>query len=451
MSGCWIAGPITLTDVCVVGAGPAGSTAAMLLARLGYSVIVREKQTFPRAHAGESLPPSILPILGRLGVREAVEGAGFLRPRGAHVLWSGDSPEWAGTSGDQPGFQVDRARFDQILLDAAIAAGARLLPAASADSIGAEARMAVDASGRRRVMSPRAEAFAPETLAVYAYWRQPEGMSPETLVEAGTHHWYWGAPLPDGTFNATVFVSPIEFAGRSAGELYGAKLRESILMGPHCLERVSPILVCDATPRVCSAPLVTANRIMAGESAFSIDPLSSQGVMAAMRSGIHAAAAVHTILAHADCALAAEFIESRARATVRSHARLAARGYRDSGRESAFWRERSSCRWPAVEAGPIPGLDSSVTLAEGVALRGVPFLAGDRIVAVDGIAGGSLEEPMVELGGHSVASLLRPVANRPCSARDLLEIWSRRMPARDAVRVFEHLWKAGVLATSRCA
>lgn len=451
MSGCWIAGPITLTDVCVVGAGPAGSAAAMLLARLGYSVIVREKQAFPRAHAGESLPPNILPVLDRLGVRDAVEGAGFLRPCGARVLWGGDSPEWAGGSGGEPGFQVDRARFDQILLDAALAAGARLLPAASADTIRAEARMVADASGRRRLTSPRAEAFAAETLAVYAYWKQPEGMSPETLVEAGEHHWYWGAPLPDGTFNATVFVSPNEFAGRATEELYETKLRESILLGPHCLNRVSPILVCDSTPRVCSAPMVSANRIMAGEAAFSIDPLSSQGVMAAMRSGIHAAAAVHTILAHADCALAAEFIESRARATIRSHARLAARGYRDSGRASAFWRERSSCRWPAVEAGPVPGLDSPLTLAGGVALRSVPFLSGDRIVAVDGIAGGPLEEPMVELGGHAVASLLRTVADRPCSARGLLEIWSRRMPARDAIRVFEHLWKAGAIATSRSA
>ena len=60
-------------DAIVIGGGPAGSTAAGLLAKRGRRVLVLERERFPREHVGESLLPASLPILEELGVRQAVE------------------------------------------------------------------------------------------------------------------------------------------------------------------------------------------------------------------------------------------------------------------------------------------------------------------------------------------------------------------------------------------
>src|SRR5207344_2741604 len=67
-------------DVAVIGGGPAGSTAAALLARRGYKVIALEKAHHPRFHIGESLLPMNLPIFARLGVLDQVHAIGIKKP-----------------------------------------------------------------------------------------------------------------------------------------------------------------------------------------------------------------------------------------------------------------------------------------------------------------------------------------------------------------------------------
>ena len=70
------------TQVLVAGGGPAGTSAAALLGRQGFDVTLMEKSSFPRYHLGESLLPSLLPILDVLGAREAVDSHGFTRKTG---------------------------------------------------------------------------------------------------------------------------------------------------------------------------------------------------------------------------------------------------------------------------------------------------------------------------------------------------------------------------------
>ena len=64
-------------DVLVMGGGPAGSTAAILLAGKGFRVVLLEKARHPRFHIGESLLPANLPLFERLGVATQVRAIGM--------------------------------------------------------------------------------------------------------------------------------------------------------------------------------------------------------------------------------------------------------------------------------------------------------------------------------------------------------------------------------------
>jgi FADH2-dependent halogenase len=71
-------------DVAIIGGGPAGSTAAILLARAGRRVVVIEREKFPRFHIGESLLPYSMVAFDRLGIREELEKTAFDK-RGGEV------------------------------------------------------------------------------------------------------------------------------------------------------------------------------------------------------------------------------------------------------------------------------------------------------------------------------------------------------------------------------
>ena len=67
-------------DVLVIGGGPAGSTAAALLAEQGCDVVLLEKAEHPRFHIGESLLPANMPLLQRMGVADEVAAVGVFKP-----------------------------------------------------------------------------------------------------------------------------------------------------------------------------------------------------------------------------------------------------------------------------------------------------------------------------------------------------------------------------------
>ena len=105
--------------ILVVGGGPAGSTAATLLARAGYPVALLEASRFPRYHIGESLLPSILQIVDLLGAREKMDSFGFQRKNGAFLEWGEET--WPLNFGELSGsntyaFQVVREDFDRFML-----------------------------------------------------------------------------------------------------------------------------------------------------------------------------------------------------------------------------------------------------------------------------------------------------------------------------------------------
>jgi flavin-dependent dehydrogenase len=458
-------------DVCVFGAGPAGAALARRLAQLGHSVVVVEKHPFPRSHIGESLVGGVLPLLDVLGVRNAIESAGFLRPESALVRWA-DAIERRATPGES-GFQVDRGRFDKILLTAAADAGAQVLQPARAVSIqrrgngdwlstirlgatgvAVKSRSVADATGRHGLLGGTKRRTSERTLALYAYWKYPTVDGADTRVEAGDEAWYWGAPLPGGEFNATVFIDSSnyrEFVSRAGSRdaLYEGMIARSELLA-ECLRgvRIGPVRACDATQR-CDETPATPDAIKVGEAAFTIDPLSSQGVQAAIGSALHAAAVIHTILERpGDTELALGFYRMRQLESVELHRVAAGRFYGEAARfkPGEFWSRRAIDPGGEASRDGRPPLSAhlEIELAPQARFETIPTIQGDFIAPAMGIVLPGVSRPIVFLEEVAVAPLAAMLQG-PVSVERLLDRWSQKLTSERAVQVLRWLWDAGVL------
>jgi flavin-dependent dehydrogenase len=110
-------------DVIVIGAGPSGAIASALLVQKGYSVLVLEREEFPRFSIGESLLPQCMAFVEEAGMLAAVQAGDFQFKNGAAFQHDGKYTDFTFTEKFSPGpgttFQVQRARFDKILADEA--------------------------------------------------------------------------------------------------------------------------------------------------------------------------------------------------------------------------------------------------------------------------------------------------------------------------------------------
>ena len=462
------------TDIAVVGSGPAGAVAALELARLGHNVSLLERATFPRSHVGESLPPGIWTILDDLGVRPRIESAGFLRPRRAMVRWA-QASTWEKHLAGELGLQVDRGLFDKILCDAAVAAGARLvqparvmrpvhhgpqfwsLPVWYQGCLSTlSARFLIDASGKRSLWRVGKRRMSAPTTAIYAYWHQTALQGPETRVEAGDNAWFWGAPLPDGRVNATVFVDPQRCAAHARHGLtpfYESLLNDSMLLRG-CLagRRVSEVQVCDAASYTATS-VVGADWVKVGEAAFGIDPLSSQGVQTAMYTGLQGARVAHTILRKpANTPAAMAFYEARRAEMVARHQAIASRYYREQYQfcPAPFWHRRSLSEEESVgtvswaQPASSPALHDTIAVSEATSITQTPVIQDAYITYHPALTHPALDRPVAFVQGAPVVPLLRFVGQGR-SVRELLDRWSQEMPVSRAGDMLQWLWTRGVL------
>ncbi len=328
----------SIADVAVIGGGPAGSAAAAMLARQGWSVVLLERERFPRDHVGESLLPASMPILEELGVMGAVQSVGFLPKYGATMVWGRDPDPWSWqfreTSVQYPhAYQVWRPTFDQILLENARSHGVNVREGHRVTSVAWErpeapatlryvsgagqgqlsARFVVDATGQstllaRQSATRRWDSFF-QNLAVYAYFEGAEPLpAPDEnniFIEAYEHGWFWTIPLHTGWNSVGAVVDNL--TGQEGIQRMGAKefLFDQISQAPHT-RRMLRDARWAAGPNVVRDWSYSSERtngpgfVMTGDSACFVDPLFSSGVHLALMSGIMAAAYATTALKSAE-------------------------------------------------------------------------------------------------------------------------------------------------------
>jgi flavin-dependent dehydrogenase len=422
------------------------------LAQLGHDVVLIERSIFPRPRIGEAMAPSIWTVLDVLGVRDDIAQAGFVRVEQSILRWAADLDEKLSQPPGRFGLVVDRGRFDAILVETARQAGVRVLQPARAkvprahaggwivpiecteSELSVEARFLVDAAGRYSNIRRTEVRSVPSTVALSGDWHDTSLVPGPNRVEAGKTCWYWGAPRPDGAFCAMVFVDGEQCRGRRRRELeadYRRWLSESTLLAD-CLRGTleSGVRLHEATPHQSSV-CVTENSIKVGEASFSLDPLSSQGVQAAMSSAIQAAIVAHTMLTRPEDAEAAKaFYRDACKDAVEHNRTAAARHYAAmfAATPTSFWQERaiaSPISMQSTPMGPSPTFAGRVSLSRDVRIEDVPVIERDHITLRKGLHHPSLERPFAYLGGIAVETLLARVANS-----DSLETLSSEL-ARD--------------------
>jgi len=309
-------------DALVIGGGPAGSTAAALLAKQGRRVRLIEAAEHPRAHVGESLLPGITPILADIDALDAVQRAGFATKTGStHLDW-GTTPRWDLWFADSDAYEtswfVERARFDAILFEAAARAGAEVLTRAGVRSllwegeslVGARwsdarghehetlAQHVIDASGAAALVARDRGWLAPiEGMAHQALWAHvadaehlapPRAHQAAFVAQAGC--WWWCFPLGNGRASVGVVELGVEQpSGGSArfDTLLQAAPKVRELLGPRA-HRDGPVRrERDWSYRV--RPAATTGARLVGDAAGFIDPVLSTGVFLAMHSAWDAA------------------------------------------------------------------------------------------------------------------------------------------------------------------
>lgn len=321
-------------DVLIVGGGPAGSTAGAFLKKFRPDLNVRivEREKFPRDHVGESQLPPLASLLDELGVWDRVEAAGFPIKIGATYRW-GRSPElWdfeflpKDAFRDEPrpakfrgqrtrtAFQVDRAIYDQILLDYARDLGCEVWEETRATRVDVEgdrivgiaveptgtsghggyltARHYIDASGHagilRRNLGVQVEAPTQlQNIAIWEYWQNAEWAV--TVGRGGTrvfvyslgYGWIWFIPISE-TRTSVGLIVPAAYAkasGLRPEELYAKAIQEEA--------RVAELLrnaTAENSLRTTkdwsflSSRLAGENWFLAGESAGFADPILAAGL-----------------------------------------------------------------------------------------------------------------------------------------------------------------------------
>ncbi|MBN1441285.1 MAG: tryptophan 7-halogenase [Planctomycetes bacterium] len=329
-------------EVVVVGGGPAGSTAAAILAGQGRKVLVLEKEKFPRYHIGESLLPFCYFPLERIGVIEKMKASRFPRKYAVQfVSTSGkvSAPFYFFQHLDHEAaatWQVVRSEFDRMLLENAREKGAEVMEETAAreliledeairgvvaqprggEPFAARAPMTIDASGRQALSISHFgwQKWDPRLnkVAIWTYFRGArrdpgldEGST--TVAYLPGKGWFWYIPLPDDVVSVGIVAEKEYLFGETNDlpEIFCREIGNNPWIADH-LSSGRQFGKYHATKEFSyrSQHCAADGLVLAGDAFAFLDPVFSSGVYLALRSGELAADAVDEALESGDLSAA---------------------------------------------------------------------------------------------------------------------------------------------------
>jgi len=334
-------GTTTNYDVIVIGGGPAGSTAASILAREGRTVVLFEKERFPRHLIGESLMTDTYFTFERMGLLEKLKSSPFVRkysvqfanPAGKEsrpfYFFEANHHESAVT------WQVTRAQFDLMLIEHAAEQGADvyqetpikrvLFEGDRAHGVEAllkdgrvqrfEAPVVIDATGQTAMLSNkfgwRVRDPKLKKAVLYSYFkgahREPDLNGGATLVlrtPLGSNGWFWYIPLENDITSVGVVADP-EYLVKGRGQDLAKIFHEEIEKVESCRRRVEGATRVDKIYSILDYSYRSTNCagdgfILIGDAYGFLDPIYSSGVLLALKMAELAADSIHDSFKHND-------------------------------------------------------------------------------------------------------------------------------------------------------
>ena len=378
------------SDVIVVGAGPAGASAAYFLAGAGIDVLLVDREVFPREKVcGDGLASRALVVLERMGLGDWLRGFPepevmlFSSPNGEAVRIQPERPE-----GFSYGRVIPRISLDEAVVERAAVAGARLLEGAkiasleqwkdglrlrgerNGQTVYLDAQLAIAADGGQASLTRRLGLIQrpPDLVAVRAYFEGDVGPEnrPEIHVERVIMPGYdWIFPMGGGRVNVGTgtLVSTVKEGSLSLAKV----MRQFVANNPYARERLR---LAEMVSPVQGHPLRTDLRgtrpygqrvLVAGEAAGLVNPLSGEGIAYALESGEMAAT-------HARCALeSGDFSE----AALSAYGRALRRRYGADHRVARFLRIFFKYPWLLNRLVRRMQQDSDFALTFGLVVIGV--------------------------------------------------------------------------------
>ncbi|MES2937941.1 MAG: tryptophan 7-halogenase [Pseudomonadota bacterium] len=400
-------------DAIVIGGGPGGSTASSFIAMQGHRVLLLERDRFPRHQIGESLLPSTVHgICAMLGLTEEIKNANFPRKRGGTFRWGKSPTPWTfafSKNPDAPGgfaYQVERAKFDKMLLDNSRRKGVDVREQHTVEKIFFEDGRAagvhyVDDQGNKRTATARyivdsggngaqyhnddigkrvySQFF--QNVALYGYFEHGKRLPPPNegniLCCAFRDGWFWYIPLSDTLTSVGAVVSRDASKIMHGGHDEAFKhfvdacpmIKEYLAGAKQVTEGTYSGLRVRKDYSYCNTAFWKPGLALVGDAACFIDPVFSSGVHLATYSALLAARSINTCLkgAEPEDACFAEFERRYRREYGNFYQFLTAFYDMHQDEDSYFWQARKILNTDEI------GNEAFVRLVAGVSSEEEPL------------------------------------------------------------------------------